>query len=561
MSKDLILKALMEGKSVAAPARPKVVAVAPQAASGADIDLLAPLPLGYNQGRYFYLSRCDHQVHEIAASAHTPNTLMAIARLSYWQTRFKGSKGPDWQAATDFVMETCRKVGIFNPDNIRGRGVSFDSGRSVLHLGSRLIVDGTSQNGLTLPDSELIYEKGLPMKIQLGEPLSVEQTYKMVDICNMFSWASPDMGLLFAGWIVTAPICGALPWRTHVWLTGQMGSGKSWVMTNFVKPLVGPLGFSVQSKTTEAGIRQHLRIDARPIIFDEAETQNERDRDRLQQVLDLARQSSSEDGFDILKGTVSGREIRFRIRSSFLFSSINFGATQSADESRIIPLSLVPMTGREDAAAHFDQIKQMVIETVTPEYAGSLLARTLRLLPILRNNIKVFSRALSDTMTSRQADTIGCLIAGYYSLQSDSMLTLQEAKDFVKDRSWINAAAIRTETEADHDKAVAHLLEQVLRVSPSMEWSIAEAIRFAHEDNAHEAHRVLGRHGIKVKDNHLFLGRSHHIIDKMFTLTAWSKVWDRTILQYPGASLGTTTTDFSGYKKKAIIIPLKKILA
>ena len=37
-----------------------------------------------------------------------------------------------------------------------------------------------------------------------------------------------DIGAVaLAGWTTLAPICGALQWRPHVWLTGASGSGPS----------------------------------------------------------------------------------------------------------------------------------------------------------------------------------------------------------------------------------------------------------------------------------------------------------------------------------------------
>jgi len=526
-----------------------------------DIDSLAPVPLGFNHGKYYYLSREEGQVHEIPTASHGANALIAMARLSYWQQRFKGPKGPDWPAAIDYMMASCRKIGVFNHDILRGRGVSYDKGRSVLHLGNRLIVDGIPHASLSLIDSEYIYEKAAPLKITLGEPLTTKETYRILDICNMFSWATPDMGLLLAGWIVTAPVCGALPWRTHVWLTGQTGAGKTYVMSRFIRPLLGPLCLPVQSKTTEAGIRQKLRIDARPIMFDEPETQNDRDRDRIQQVLDLARQASSDDGFDILKGTVTGKEISYRIRSSFIFSSINFGAIQAADENRIVPLTLIPMEDRAGSADQFDLIKKMIAETVTEEFAGRLLCRTLHMLPQIRQSIGIFSRLLSTTMSSRQADTIGCLVAGVYSLISDDPLTMDAAKKFVADRTWIKMTANRTTTDSDHDKAMAHLMEQIIRQSPGTEWSVAEAIKIVKGQPDHGAANVLARNGIRVRGGNLLIGRSHSIIDKFFATTPWARVWDKTILQYPGASVAQTTVDFAGTKKRAVMIPLDRVIS
>jgi nucleoid-associated protein YgaU len=33
--------------------------------------------------------------------------------------------------------------------------------------------------------------------------------------------------MLLAGWIALAPICGAMRWRPHLWLTAAAGAGKA----------------------------------------------------------------------------------------------------------------------------------------------------------------------------------------------------------------------------------------------------------------------------------------------------------------------------------------------
>ena len=106
-------------------------------------------------------------------------------------------------------------------------------------------------------------------------------------------------------------------------------------------PVVGPIGLQVQSKTSEAGIRQSLQSDARPVIFDEFEREDSTAAARVQGVLDLMRQSSSESEKVILKGTQNQQAARaFRIRSCFAFCSINVAASHAADESRLTVLAL-----------------------------------------------------------------------------------------------------------------------------------------------------------------------------------------------------------------------------
>ena len=51
----------------------------------------------------------------------------------------------------------------------------------------------------------------------------------------------PGSHLLLAGWVALAPVCGALGWRPHAWITGKAGSGKTTIMKRFVNFLVGEI--------------------------------------------------------------------------------------------------------------------------------------------------------------------------------------------------------------------------------------------------------------------------------------------------------------------------------
>jgi len=100
------------------------------------------------------------------------------------------------------------------------------------------------------------------------------------------NWNEPIFSKFFAGWCVIAPICGVLSWRPHIWVNGPSGSGKTWALDNILDPLVGRLALSVQSATTEAFIRQRLKSDALPVVFDEAESEDKRGQMRMQSILE-----------------------------------------------------------------------------------------------------------------------------------------------------------------------------------------------------------------------------------------------------------------------------------
>jgi len=111
-------------------------------------------------------------------------------------------------------------------------------------------------------------------------------------------------------------------------------------MERIIKFLVGDSGVVVQGKTTEAGVRGLLQSDARPVLFDESDVEDQRDIDRIQSILTLARSASYSDGGGIVKGTQTGLSRTYRIRSMFAFASIGVQVTKQSDRSRFTILGL-----------------------------------------------------------------------------------------------------------------------------------------------------------------------------------------------------------------------------
>ena len=248
-------------------------------------------------------------------------------------------------------------------------------------------------------------------------------------------------------------------------MTSEIGGGKTWVLENLVRPVLAELALLAQGKTTEAGLRGELRLDARPVVFDEAESQNDADRARMQQVLDLARVASSEDGADIIKGTRDGGATRYRIRSCFAFASVNLGLSQAADESRAVVLNIAPSPdkgAREDA---FERLKRLHAEVLTPDFPARLLARTLKLLPAIRANADVLAAAISRGGVSRRTgDTLGVILACVRSLHCAGTMTAREADAFVAGRAWVRDTAKRAEVTPEWERALSHLMQAEVRL-------------------------------------------------------------------------------------------------
>lgn len=520
-------------------------------------------PLGHDRGTYYYLSMATGQVEAIQASQHSRGMLTHLAsEAHYWQrTRFINKNGVDWHAAADDLMVRCRSVGIFDPNRLRGRGAWLDNNRPVLHLGDRCIVDG-AEAGLLVDDSRHVYEHSTRLEMDLGDPLTTVEANRLRELCVAAPWEAPNhMGQLLAGWCVIAPVCGAMPWRPHLWLSSEGGGGKTWVLDNIIKPAIGPIALEVQSKTTEAGIRQTLGCDARPVIFDEAETQNERDRDRVQHVLDLARQASSEGGAAIIKGSANGKAMQYHIRSCFAFSSINVGMSQAADESRTVVLTLAPDPDLNKRNESFAKLKALHTATITPGFSGRLLARTLSLLPTIRLNAVIFAEAIARSGKPRRTgDTYGVLMAGAWSLRSRLVATPEEADRMVAETQWVKDAVVKADVDPEWDRALSVLVQHRTRYRHE-DVPIGELITWARSNND-EAHGALIRLGIKLDPgghNLLISNRSTACAD-IFARTAWSASWQSTISRAPGARKDAANVRFAGKQAKVLSVPMSHLI-
>ena len=532
------------------------------------------VPLGFDRGVFYYLSLAAGQVFDLTPGAHTKSSLMAMASVPhYWErTRFFGKGGVAWDAAADNLMNECRAQGVYDPDRVRGRGVWMDQDRAVLHLGDRLVVDGRNAS-LQLAGSKFVYEASRAMAAVTAAPLTSSDAHKLVKICGSLRWERGISGTLLAGFIAIAPICGGLAWRPAIWIVGGSGSGKTYLKDNILVPALGQIALQVQSKTSEAGIRQSLGSDARPVIFDEAESEDQAAAHRMQGVLDLVRQSSSEGGADIVKGSADGRARRYRIRSCFAFSSINAGILHEADANRISMLGLrarLHVTKADERA--FQALHADVTTTITPAFSAGLVARSVWLLPTIRGNAETFAQAVSVHLGSRRTgDQIGTLLAGAYSLHSDRIISPEQAAEFVARQDWTDAVA--EEADRDELRLLAHLTQHRLRFNAgngnSGEASVGRLIaavrELDHTISSDTAHTELLQIGMRFewrtdREAGLYVATKHPAIARILDGTPWAKGWSRALLRLTGAEATKTAKRFGvGAQSKATWLPVETL--
>ena len=534
---------------------PPAAAPEPPAAPPEPTAVAPPLPgnqpfvcLGFDDGSYYYQPSSTGQITRISRGNHTETHLLVLCpQTSYWESLYPSKNGINWTAAKASLFEQQARVGIFSPDRIRGRGAWWDDGRAVLHLGDRLIVDGTEHSVMKPPPSRFNYQRlvaiDLPARL---EPLTDAQGLEILDIASRFLWEVPASGLLIAGWAALAPICGSLAWRPHIWLTASAGSGKSALLNRFLGTLLDSLALWPEGSTSEASIRQELRADALPVIMDEAESNELADRNRIQNILALARVASSSGRGFVGRGGADGAAQRFVIRSMFLLCSISTALKQGADASRFAQLTLrnPSFLPQEQRQAHWTELDRDLTAIITPELGHRMALRSVALIPVIRDSVAVFRRAAANRFDSqRQGDQYGTLLAGAWSLMNSRVATEQDAYALIDENDWSQYR--EAAEQADEERCLARILQHQMRVEGDRGaayqrtvWELVELLRgtaTSMEITAGAAEAHLGRIGLRVMDGRLLVANTALGLQRILSDTPWAHSWPTVLSRLPGA--------------------------
>ena len=527
--------------------------------------------LGFSHGTYYYQPHSTAQVTPLLRSAHTGTNLTALAPLLYWQQMYASRRSVDWAAAASDLFEQQALKGMYSPERLRGRGAWWDKGRSIIHLGDRILVDN-NEEALHGVGSHYHYQRGEALHGFDGiTPITADEGLGILHVAAQFLWEQKPSAQLLAGWIALAPISGALKWRPHVWLTAPAGAGKSTILDRFVGPLLADFAQVFVGNSTEAGIRQQLRSDALPVVLDEAESNEKSDQARIQSILSLARVSSSESSASIIKGSSTGETARFRARSMFMFSSISTSLKQGADRRRFAQLTLQSAAAAAvpDAQAQWDALDQNLDRLVSPEIGRRLIARTVSMIPKIRKTIAILTAVAAKKFDSQAlGDQYGTLMAGAWSLQSDSVPSDAQAHELIDLIDW---SEYQQATEIpDERRCLDAILQQPIRVETDDRVhtrTILELIQTVQTPNAKPFEPItteiaaahLGRHGLQVKDGLLLVANNSKALTKLLAETAWQHSYPTVLKRLSGAA-AAGSHHFRGVgQHRAIAVPLKTL--
>lgn len=524
--------------------------------------------LGYDGDDYYFFHHGKKQVLRRTKGDFTETGLIEIAPINWWEVNFPAKDGFNRKAAVNWIFGMANSRGIYDPTRVRGRGAWVDKGRIVYHHGKRLSIDGAPCE-ITKIKSAYVYPlaRDLPKPLT---PLTNEEGRHLIKVSSMARWSMPGSAALMAGWVMLSPICGALTWRPHIWLTGGAGSGKTTLQIKFCGALTKGISVRANGNSTEAGIRQELKCDARPVLVDEFESNNEREKQRVENVMSLIRQTSSETQAQTFKGTISGNGQHFDVRSMFCLASINTNLPTKADVDRLSILTLKP-TKEGDNDNWFQLEAELNKIDEDTDMPGRLLARCLTLMPVILESIKVFRRvAALKFKRQRDGDQYGTLLAGCWCLARDHVPSDVEAASLIDHYNW---SEHREDSQNDDAmRALEAILSAKLKVSAigvNGEFTVYELIREMSPDHARDlvtpqiADAALKRHGIRVEESikQVWFGTSVTPLMQLVQKMPFVTDLRGQLLRVNGAFRVEKQKKFNGADSRCISIPLSPILA
>lgn len=346
----------------------------------------------------------------------------------------KRDTGFNASVAADKLMQACAELPLFDQSMPMRHFGTWRAGTAVpvVHLGERVLASAKEdRRGRKI--GRALYP-AVPSRSAPGETpaAAVEIEWVRDRIGRFWNWRSGDSADLVIGWIGQAALGHYPNWRTHMWIKGKHGSGKS-TLIEIISALLGGMSPGVKNSTSAAAMRQTTNRMAVARIFDEAEKKDEPG-GGVEEVIALFRLMSGSEGAQVERGTSDHAGIRFELFGAGLLGSIIPGGMAPQDQSRFV---LVALNARkeaenpEDAALRLEELQQDA-----KELGPHVWRRMLDLAPSRWDRtFRIYSSTVQSLGgASRAGDTIGAILAGWDLMLFDKPLVCPESGEVDQER-------------------------------------------------------------------------------------------------------------------------------
>jgi len=457
------------------------------------------IALGFNGDISYIWSEFKQCIFKITPKDFTQNALINILGNEFIYNNYrdmdlKAKDSINYKALINDIINDCQKEGIYNIENNKGAGVWEISGDLIVNTKNIFGNNKEYEGERIYKKNVFVFSKDLEINKNTLEATE-EERHTVFKLLNTFNWKRGDNDTkLFYGWILHAYINGALKWRSHSYVSGEGGAGKS-TLQKMVSYLLNKNAILVDGASSEAGIRQKIGNDSGAVLIDESEASET----KMLSILNMFRSASS--SAQILRGSADGTAKDYTLRFCGLLTGIIPLNFNQADNGRYLKLELQT----------FDRNNKRDERIADEEY---LIDLGKRLQMFMINNYKklltikkIVDKKMLLNNSDRYTETFGILIAcSYLALHNnedeEQIKTYVESFDFEEEQN-------RSKSK-DHDECFETLLNrEIIRIDTNQRITVLQQIFYTYYclviENSQScfvgSNNTLGKYGIRVLDN------------------------------------------------------------
>ena len=474
-----------------------------------ETDFVQITALGYQGETNYYFNSRKNIIISFTSSDYNQQKFLTTAPERYWADRYgkiykdgEPTRQANWKLVVEKMATEAVEKGPFNLSQIRGIGAWEEQNTIIVNLGNKLFYKGEYyplfNNGL---NSKYFYEAQSAMDIDMSKPIGEMQALEFVEAFKLLNYKNKSDYIIVLGWLFSSQVFAALKWRPHLWITGSKGTGKSTILeylTNCV-----PFSQFIQNSTA-AGIRQELNNNAMVTIYDESEPNTKKDREKMEEVLTLARQSSTRSGYKVLRGTSSGNAISYNTNTAFCMGSIQVSSMGGADTSRFFVIEM----NKTSTQTHEEFTRLQNAMELARNLSVGLFVRAVNQYDNLVRNIE-FTKTIikKHKIESRQADQLAPIIAGFYGYFDSGLISESFILNKINELNFTESEYSKANEVDDPEQCLQDIME--LRISGTT-YSVGVLVdKISNEQNImtqKELNNTLGLIGLNVtEDGELFI--------------------------------------------------------
>lgn len=456
-----------------------------------------------NAGFCHYFSTELQHLYSLSPASHERNHLLQMAPAKYWGGTFKCYKKKndgtlsgevDYAVLADKLFEEQRKIGKIDMSKVRGLGVHLDNGEIAANFGDRIYYKGREIPIYdSIQETNFFYHGSTRVELDLNDQMTDQEGLNFISAVKRMKFKTKYDFIITTGWVAQAQIFGGLSWRPFLWVTGGRGSGKSTMLAYLSDFIL----FSLKiQNSTEAGVRQKLGSDAKAVIYDEAESDDEDTKKRMKRIMELARPCSSNNSAASLRGTPGGVAKENIPNATFCMGSIQIPDLKGADRSRYFIVEM----DKEVEAPQWAETEKELNDLIHSGIASRMFARMLVNFPQIKKNINITKDYLAKLkkLDQRMIDQVAPIIVGYVALTEMADISPQTIDNILSELELENSEYVHDNQIQEPEECLDAILTSL--VDRQMSLTVMD---FLHHETNEARQRAIENYGLKIYKNSL----------------------------------------------------------